>query len=77
MGLRQEIPEWCESCEFDNGNIKVGKSKTHFKVHNLRYLAKAINNLKSAGEITIRPPIAERVGGEMAIGVHCDDGDLN
>ena len=42
----------------------------------MAYLQKAIKKLKSDGGITIRLPIAEWSRGEMALEVHCDDGDI-
>ena len=41
---------------------KAEKSKTHFEVRNFAHFQKAIKKLKSADEITIRYPIAERGG---------------
>ena len=49
----------------------VGKSKTHFRVQNVLYL-ESDKKLKSDGEITIRFPIVDWVGNEMATEVHCD-----
>ena len=42
----------------------------------MAYFQKAIKKLKSDGDITIRFPIAEWSGNEMALKVHCDDGDI-
>ena len=50
--------------------------KTHFKARNLLHLQNAIKKLKSGGEITIRSAIVDCAGNEIAIGVHCDDGDI-
>ena len=58
------------------GGKKVGKSKTQSEVQNLVYSQKAIMNLKSAGEITIRFPSVGLAGNEIEIGLHCDAGNI-
>ena len=55
---------------------KVAKSETHYKVRNLLYWRKAIGELKSAGEITIRWHIVERGENEMAIVAHCESWNI-
>ena len=46
-------------------------------MRNLLHLRKSSGELKSDGEITIRLPIADWGGNEMATEAHCDAGDIS
>ena len=54
----------------------MDKSLTRFEVGSLLYLRQAIQKLKSYGGITILLPSLDWEEEEIAIKVHCDDGNI-